>query len=47
MNQARDNDYPQNTIVGRICLNLRLDWDKNNSNETEDIYIQTQLLVAA
>ena len=47
LNQARDNDYPQNTIVGRICLNLRLDWDKKKSNETKDIYTQNQLLVAA
>ena len=47
LNKARDTEYPQNTIVGRICLNLRLNWDKDESKKTKDIYIKTQLLVAA
>ena len=47
ISKAREQDYPQNTIVGRICLNLRLDWDKNESKKTQDIYIKVQLLVAA
>ena len=25
--------YPANTVKGRICLKLRLDWDKDNSKE--------------
>ena len=37
-------DYPANTVRGRICLGLRLDWDKDPgqvfSKETSDIYIK-------
>ena len=47
LDKARDKDYPQNTIKGRICLNLRLDWDKNDSKKTKDLYIKSQLLVAS
>ena len=47
ISKAQELDYPQNTIVGRICLNLRLDWDRNDSKKTKDIYIKVQILVAA
>ena len=47
LSKAHDKEYPQNTIVGRICLNLRLDWDKTDSKKSQDIYIKIQLLVAA
>ena len=32
------DNYPENTVKGRICLGLRLDWDKDNSKETPDVY---------
>ena len=41
------NDYPENTVKGRICLGLRLDWDKDNSKETSDIYIKPRLIILA
>ena len=47
ISKAQDHDYPQNTVVGRICLKLRLDWDKNDSNKTKDIYIMVQILAVA
>ena len=33
-------DYPANTVRGRICMGLRLDWDKDGTKETSDIYIK-------
>jgi hypothetical protein len=33
-------DYPANTVRGRICLGLRLDWDADRTKETSDIYIK-------
>ena len=39
--------YPANTVKGRICLNFRLDWDKDKSKETSDIYIKPRLIVIA
>ena len=39
--------YPANTVKGRICLKLRLDWDKDRSKETSDIYIKPRLIVIA
>ena len=39
--------YPANTVKGRICLNERLDWDKDTSKETSDIYIKPRLIVIA
>ena len=47
LDKARDEEYPQNTIQGRICLNLRLNWDQDNSRRTSDIYIKPQILIAA
>ena len=41
------DDYPENTVKGRICLGLRLDWDKDNSKETSDIYIKPRLIILA
>ena len=41
-------NYPDNTVKGRICLNHRLDWDQNKrSKETSDIYIKPRLVVLA
>ena len=41
-------DYPANTVRGRICLGLRLDWDKDPgqvfSKETSDIYIKVEFV---
>ena len=31
-------DYPANTVRGRICLGERLNWDKDRRKETSDIY---------
>ena len=45
--QALAEDYPKNTIIGRICLNLRLDWDTDNSKSTSDIYIKPRLIIIA
>ena len=42
-----DSLYPANTVKGRICLKLRLDWDKDRSKETSDIYIKPRLIVIA
>ena len=33
-------NYPRNTVRGRICLGLRLDWDFDRKKETSDIYIK-------
>ena len=33
-------DYPKNTVRGRVCLGLRLDWDLNSTKETSDIYVK-------
>ena len=33
-------NYPRNTVRGRICLGLRLDWDIDQKKETSDIYIK-------
>ena len=33
-------DYPGNTVKGRICLGQRLDWDRDTTKETSDIYIK-------
>ena len=33
-------DYPANTVRGRICLGERLNWDKDRRKETSDIYIK-------
>ena len=33
-------DYPANTVRGRVCLGLRLDWDRDTTKETSDIYIK-------
>ena len=41
------DEYPQNTVKGRICLGQRLDWDKDNSKETSDIYIKPRLIILA
>ena len=40
-------DYPGNTVRGRVCLGLRLDWDVDRSKETSDIYIKPRLIVIA
>ena len=40
-------DYPENTVKGRICLGLRIDWDKDQTKETSDIYIKPRLIVFA
>ena len=41
-------DYPDNTVRGRICLSHRLDWDQNKrSKETSDIYVKPRLVVLA
>ena len=42
-----DNLWPANTVKGRICLHLRLNWDKDNTKETSDIYIKPRLIVIA
>ena len=42
----KDN-YPENTVKGRICLGLTLDWDKDRSKETTDVYIKPRLIVIA
>ena len=39
-NQSHAQDYPANTVRGRICMGLRLDWDKDGTKETSDIYIK-------
>ena len=39
--------YPANTVKGRICLGYRLDWDKDKSKGTSDIYIKPRLIVMA
>ena len=39
--------YPANTVKGRICLGYRLDWDKDKSKGTSDIYIKPRLIVIA
>ena len=39
-NQSHVQDYPANTVRGRICMGLRLDWDKDGTKETSDIYIK-------
>ena len=41
------DNYPENTVKGRICLGLRLDWDKDNSKETSDVYLKPRLIVIA
>ena len=33
-------EYPKNTVRGRVCLGLRLDWDLNSTKETSDIYVK-------
>ena len=40
-------DYPANTVRGRICLALRLDWDRDGSKETSDIYIKPRWVFGA
>ena len=42
---ALDKNYPENTVKGRICLGLRLDWDKDRTKETSDVYIKPRLIV--
>ena len=42
-----DSLWPANTVKGRICLALRLDWDKDHTKETSDIYIKPRLIVIA
>ena len=41
-------DYPANTVRGRICLGLRLDWDQDPGQvfkkETSDIYIKVEFV---
>ena len=44
---ALAEDYPQSTVKGRICLHLRLEWDKDKTKETSDIYIKPRLMVLA
>ena len=44
---ALAENYPENTVKGRICLGLRLDWDKDITKETSDIYIKPRLIVIA
>jgi hypothetical protein len=39
------DNYPENTVKGRICLGLRLDWDKDDSKETSDVYLKPRLIV--
>ena len=43
-NQSHAQDYPANTVRGRICMGLRLDWDKDGTKETSDIYIKVLLV---
>ena len=38
-------DYPENTVRGRVCLGLRLDWDLNSTKETSDIYVKPRLVI--
>ena len=42
---ALEENYPENTVKGRICLGLRLDWDKDNTKETSDIYVKPRMIV--
>ena len=45
---ALAEDFPKSTVKGRICLQLRLDWDKDQLKETYiDIYIKPRLMVLA
>ena len=43
--QAYGIDYPKNTIGGRICLSLRINWDRHEHQRTKDIFMKTQLLI--
>ena len=38
-------EYPKNTVRGRVCLGLRLDWDLNSTKETSDIYVKPRLAI--
>ena len=40
-------DYPANTVRGRLCLGLRLDWDRDSTKETSDVYIKPRMIVLA
>ena len=40
-------EYPRNTVRGRVCLGLRLDWDRDGSKATSDIYLKPRLIVLA
>ena len=37
---GNSQEYPKNTVRGRVCLGLRLDWDLNSTKETSDIYVK-------
>jgi len=40
-------DYPANTVRGRICLGERLNWDEDRRKETSDIYIKPRMIAIA
>ena len=43
--QLPSQEYPKNTVRGRVCLGLRLDWDLNSTKETSDIYVKPRLAI--
>ena len=40
-------DYPANTVRGRVCLGERLNWDQDTRKETSDIYIKPRMIAIA
>ena len=40
-------DYPANTVRGRICLGERLNWDEDTRKETSDIYVKPRMIAIA
>ena len=40
-------DYPANTVRGRVCLGQRLNWDEDRRKETSDIYIKPRMIAVA
>ena len=47
VDQCNVQDYPANTVRGRVCLGLRLDWDADTTKETSDIYVKQRAIVIA
>ena len=40
-----EENYPENTVKGRICMGRRLDWKEREEKITSDVYVKPRLII--